>query len=177
MCFFLFRAPPGAYGRSQARGRIGAASCRPTPQPQQCQIRAASATYSTAHGNARSLTHRARPGMEPASSWILVGFVTTEPGQDLLHPPSLENIAWFCRHWSPQGLARAALRRRAHPTLMAPSSNCQVKDATATPAVPVFPVHTRPGRHRESAVTLPSPQPQVWTNGSFANPAGSITYK
>ena len=27
------------------------------------------------HGNARSLTHWARPGMEAASSWILAGFV------------------------------------------------------------------------------------------------------
>ena len=30
----------------------------------------------TAHSNARSLTHGARPGINPASSWILVGFVT-----------------------------------------------------------------------------------------------------
>ena len=29
-----------------------------------------SATYTTAHGNAGSLTHCWRPGMEPASSWI-----------------------------------------------------------------------------------------------------------
>ena len=35
-----------------------------------------SATYATSHGNARSLTHWGRPGIEPASSWILVGFVT-----------------------------------------------------------------------------------------------------
>ena len=35
-----------AYGSSQARG----CSCQPTPQPQQCGIRAASMTYSTAHG-------------------------------------------------------------------------------------------------------------------------------
>ena len=33
-----------------------AADLRP-PQPQQCQIRAVSATYITAHGNAGSLTH------------------------------------------------------------------------------------------------------------------------
>ena len=38
--------------------------------------RAASANYTAADGNARSLTHWARPGMEPASSWILVRFVT-----------------------------------------------------------------------------------------------------
>ena len=31
--------------------------------------------YTTAHCNARSLTHWARPGIKPESSWILVGFV------------------------------------------------------------------------------------------------------
>jgi len=35
-----------------------------------------SVTYATAHGNAGSLTHRVRPGIEPAASWILVGFVS-----------------------------------------------------------------------------------------------------
>ena len=41
----------------------------------------APATYTTAHGNARSgsLSHWVRPGTKPASSWILVGFVTAEP--------------------------------------------------------------------------------------------------
>ena len=33
----------------------------------------------SAHGNARSLTQWVRLGIEPMSSWILVGFVTTEP--------------------------------------------------------------------------------------------------
>ena len=56
---------------------------QPTPQPQQRQTQAASATYTTAHGNTKSLTHWARPGIEPASSWILVGFVTAEPWQEL----------------------------------------------------------------------------------------------
>ena len=32
-----------------------------------------SATYTTAHSNAGSLTHRARPGIKPTSSWVLVG--------------------------------------------------------------------------------------------------------
>ena len=73
--FLLFRSAPAAYGRSQARGRTGAtAACRPTPQPQQCRIWVTSATYTTAQGNDRSLTLWARPGIEPASSWILVGF-------------------------------------------------------------------------------------------------------
>ena len=31
--------------------------------------------YATAHGNAGPLTHSARPGIKPTSSWILVGFV------------------------------------------------------------------------------------------------------
>ena len=51
----ISRAAPAAYGGSQAMGRI--CSCQPTPQPQQCGIRATSATYTTAHGNARSITH------------------------------------------------------------------------------------------------------------------------
>ena len=38
-------------------------------------IRAASATCATAHSHARSPTHQTRPGIEPASFWILVGFV------------------------------------------------------------------------------------------------------
>ena len=74
--FFLFRPTLAAYGGSQARGWITAVAAGwPMPQPQQCQIQAESATYSTAHGNARSLTHWARPRIEPASSWITVRFV------------------------------------------------------------------------------------------------------
>ena len=38
----------------------------------------------TAYGNAGSLTHCVRPGIELASSWILVGFVTSEPQWELL---------------------------------------------------------------------------------------------
>ena len=45
-------------------------------QPQQRRTRAPSATYTTAHGNAWSLTHWARPGIKPMFSWILVGMVT-----------------------------------------------------------------------------------------------------
>ena len=36
------------------------------------------------HCNSRQpLTHRGRPGIEPTSSWILVGFITTEPQWEL----------------------------------------------------------------------------------------------
>ena len=39
--------------------------------------------YPIAHSNARTLTHRARPGIKPGSSWIQVGFVTAEPQEEL----------------------------------------------------------------------------------------------
>ena len=70
-----FRATHEAHRISQESN--WSCSCWPTPQPQ-LGIWAPSATYTTAHGNARSLTHWVRPGIEPASSWILVGFVSTE---------------------------------------------------------------------------------------------------
>ena len=53
-------------------------------QPQQRQIQAKSATYTTAHGNARSLTHWARPGIEPKTSLFLVGFISSAPWWELL---------------------------------------------------------------------------------------------
>ena len=45
------------------------------PEPQQCRIQAASMTCTTVQGNAGWLTHWARPGVEPATSWFLVRFV------------------------------------------------------------------------------------------------------
>ena len=59
-------------------------SCRPTPQPQQCRIWVAPVTYTMAQGNAGSLTHWARPRIKPATSWLLVRFVSTEPWRELL---------------------------------------------------------------------------------------------
>ena len=85
--FFIFylRAVLTAYGGSQARVPIRAeAASLPMPEPQQRRIRAASATYTTAHGNARSLTHWARPGIKRVSSGILVRFIATEPQRELL---------------------------------------------------------------------------------------------
>ena len=72
------------YRSSQARGLIGAIATglhhrhnnlgsEPCLRP----------TYTTAHGNARSLTRWARPGIEPTFSWILVRFVSTEPQWEL----------------------------------------------------------------------------------------------
>ena len=53
------------------------------PQPQQHGIQVASVTYTTVHGNAGSLTHLARPGIKPTSSWILVRFISTAPHWEL----------------------------------------------------------------------------------------------
>ena len=78
LVFCLFRATPKAYGSSLAGGRIRAvAASQPTPHPEQLGIWATSATYTTAHGNSNigSLTHWARPGIEPASSWMSVRFI------------------------------------------------------------------------------------------------------
>ena len=56
--FWFFRAAPAANGGSQARGLIGATAAVPhTTQPQQHWIRAVSATHTTTHSNAGSLTH------------------------------------------------------------------------------------------------------------------------
>ena len=54
-------------------------------------------TYTTAHGNARCLTHWVRPGIEPTSSWILIGFVSTVPQWELPW-----KYFWTCRQ-APQG--------------------------------------------------------------------------
>ena len=59
----LFRAAPVAYGSSQAR----------------TESELWLLAYATAQGNTRSSTHWVRPGIKPASSCILVVFVTAAP--------------------------------------------------------------------------------------------------
>ena len=39
--------------------------------------------YTTAHGNTGSLTHWARPEIEPATLWFLVGFFSAAPQWEL----------------------------------------------------------------------------------------------
>ena len=74
--FFVFFAiswaASTAYGGSQAGGRIRAVAASLRQSHSNAGIRAASATYTTAHGNAVSLTHWARPEIEPTTSWFLV---------------------------------------------------------------------------------------------------------
>ena len=76
-CFLLsFHSYTYGMWRSPGSGSSGSCSCRSTPQPQPRQIRATSATYTKACGNARALTHRVRPGIKPTSSWMLVRSLT-----------------------------------------------------------------------------------------------------
>ena len=79
LLLLLFRAIPVAYGSCQARLGVKL-ELQPQIMPwqKQHQIWAASVTYTTVHGNAGHLTLRVRTGIEPASCWILVGFITTE---------------------------------------------------------------------------------------------------
>ena len=69
----------------QARGQIRAPSASLRHSHCYHRIWAVSATYTIAHSKARSLTQWVGPGIEPATSWILVGFITTEPQWELLH--------------------------------------------------------------------------------------------
>ena len=69
-----------AYGSS----RLGVESELQLPTYTTATVRqdpATSVIYTTAHGYARS--HGARPGIEPESSWMLVGFITTGPQWEL----------------------------------------------------------------------------------------------
>ena len=74
---FLFRAIPLAHGISQARGRIGAAAT--SLHHSHSNVGSETCLWSIwAHCNAGSLAHWARPGIELAPSWILVGFFTCQ---------------------------------------------------------------------------------------------------
>ena len=71
VCLFRpFRATPVAYGSSQARGPIGAAAA---------SLHHSHRDTGLEHLKAMLGPYRVRPGIEPASSRILVGFMTTEP--------------------------------------------------------------------------------------------------
>ena len=81
--FFVFLGPH--LWHMEVPRLVSSWSCsrQPRPQPWQHRIRAASVTYTTAHGNAGSLTHWIRPGMEPATSWFLVRSVFAAPQWEL----------------------------------------------------------------------------------------------
>ena len=93
--FVFFRAIPTAYGSSQARSRIRAVAAGLHHSHSNAR-----SELCLRHSNAGSLTHWVRPGFKPASSWILVRFVSAEPWRELL-------ILWVktrenCQnHWLP----------------------------------------------------------------------------
>ena len=90
LLFFFPMAAPAAHRRS-SQARLGDESelqllayttATATPDPN------LSVTYTVAHANTGSLTHWERPwlrpGIEPVSSWIQIGFVPDEPQRELL---------------------------------------------------------------------------------------------
>ena len=81
--FCLFQDCTHSIWRFPGQGLHQSCSCQPIPQPQPRRIWAASSTYTIAHGNARCLTHWERPGIELATSWFLVRFVSPEPRREL----------------------------------------------------------------------------------------------
>ena len=82
-CFF--RAAPEAHGGSQTRGRIRATAAGLHHSHSHAGSELC-LTYTTAHGSARVLTHIARPGIEPASAWMLVRFLSAEARQEFPDP-------------------------------------------------------------------------------------------
>ena len=64
--FFLSLATSTAYGNSWARGQIGAIAASLHHSHSNTRSRTQPAHYTAAHGNARSPTHWARPGIELA---------------------------------------------------------------------------------------------------------------
>ena len=77
--FICFLEPHLWHREILGQGQNQSHSCWHMPQPQQFRFLAMSGAYTTAQGNAGSPTHRARPGIEPVSSWILVGFLWDVP--------------------------------------------------------------------------------------------------
>ena len=98
--FLFFRNTVMAYGSSQLRGWIGATADGLHHSSQQNQIQAMSVTYTTAHGNAGSLTYWEGPGIKSTSSWIQVTFISSETRWELLpsfseiSPRTLVEISW-----------------------------------------------------------------------------------
>ena len=74
--FFLFRAAPMAYGSSQARGRTGAAAAAGLHHSHSTTSKLRLWHAPQFITKPDPLAHWVRPGIEPASSWILVRLLT-----------------------------------------------------------------------------------------------------
>ena len=72
-------------------------SCQSIQGPQQRGVQATSVTHTTAHSNARSLTHWVRPGIEPASVRMPVRFVNCWTTTGTPFSANIEMVTWF---WS-----------------------------------------------------------------------------
>ena len=102
-CFVLFcllsffRAAPVAYGGSQARGRIGAVATVLLQSHSNSGSEPCLWTTPQLTGNAGSLTHWARPGIEPATSWFLNRFVSAAPRQELKELNSVYSV--YMSNW------------------------------------------------------------------------------
>ena len=69
-----------AYGGSQARGQAVAADLHHSHGGSKLCLQP-----TPAHTNGKSLTHRGRPGIKPATLWFLVGFISAVPQWDLCY--------------------------------------------------------------------------------------------
>ena len=67
--FFFFECPYLQHMEAPRLQAEWALQLGSTPQPQQCWIWAVSASHTAACGNARSLTHWMKLGIQPESSW------------------------------------------------------------------------------------------------------------
>ena len=69
--------------------------------------------YTTAHGNARSLTHWTKPGIKPETSWFLIRIISTAPRRELqllLKPGVLNSwLPWGMQKFQDQGQTQAAV--------------------------------------------------------------------
>ena len=102
--FFFFLGPHPWHIDVPRLGVKSELSHLPTPQPQQHQIQTSSETYTTAHGNVGSLTHQARPGIEPTTSCLWVRFVSIVPQKELHFFFSFRVYSFFkccvvCEKW------------------------------------------------------------------------------
>ena len=81
--FFFFFILLTAFGSSQIRGCIRAISASPTHTHRTTRSKPHWQPTPQLHSNTLSLTHWAKLGIEPASSWALDRFVTSEPQWEL----------------------------------------------------------------------------------------------
>ena len=76
---------PTSYGGSQAKVQTGAAAAA-TATATVTAMQGLSCVCDLHHNSWQHQILKARPGIEPESSWILLGFITTEPQWEYPHP-------------------------------------------------------------------------------------------